>query len=132
MQVLLISAATILLPLAGGPAQAQYVGPAFNPNLTVRQMLSTAADDAHVVLRGRLVRRINHEKYLFDDGTGQVRVDIESHLFPHGTPISDQALVEIAGEFDREIIGSSEVDVASLRVLNGSPAHARTEATPTR
>ncbi|MFU1983753.1 NirD/YgiW/YdeI family stress tolerance protein [Bordetella hinzii] len=128
LRLLLINAAAILLSLAGGQATAQYVGPAFDPNLTVRQMLSSAADDVYVVLRGRLVRRINDEKYLFDDGTGQVRVDIESHLFPHGTPINDQTQIEISGEFDREIIGTSEVEVKSLRVVEGGPAQSRPAA----
>lgn len=132
LRLLPVNAAAILLSLAGGQAVAQYVGPAYDPKLTVRQMLSTAADDAYVVLRGRLVRRINDEKYLFDDGSGQVRVDIESHLFPQGTPINDQTQVEISGEFDREIMGTSEVEVKSLRVLERGPAQPGPAAKPPR
>ncbi len=129
LRLLLIKTA-VLLSLAGGQSMAQYVGPAFDPNLTVRQMLSTAPDDAHVVLRGRLVRRINDEKYLFDDGTGQVRVEIDAHLFPQGSPINDQTQIEISGEFDRELMGTSEVEVKALRVVEGSPAQAKPAATP--
>ncbi|CAJ49436.1 YgiW/YdeI family stress tolerance OB fold protein [Bordetella avium] len=104
------------------PASAQYVGPQVNPNMSISQMMKNAPDDAHVTLRGHLVRQINHEKYLLDDGTGQIRVEIDPHLFPRGTPVGPQTLVEVSGELDRELVGLSEVDVKSLRIIQDGAA----------
>ncbi|MFY4259595.1 NirD/YgiW/YdeI family stress tolerance protein [Achromobacter xylosoxidans] len=114
-----------VLLIASHGALAQYGGPTAAKHLTVSQLLASAPDDAHVVLRGRLVQKLSNDVFLLDDGSGQVRVEIDAHLFPRGVTVDATTEVEVEGEFDRELIGPSEVDVSVLRIMapnQGRPA----------
>jgi len=73
-----------------------------------------------VTLRGHILKKISHDKYIFADSTGQIRIDIDDKYFPYGTPISPTTLVEITGEIDKEFMSSPEVDVKKIIVV--SPA----------
>jgi len=98
-------------------AAAQYSGPVVNQASTVKQMLAYGTDDQYVTLKGRLIARLSHDKYTFDDGSAQVQVDIPSRLFPLGVTIDASTLIQITGEFDKERFGTSEIEVKHLVVV---------------
>jgi uncharacterized protein (TIGR00156 family) len=112
------AAAALLL---GAPAvmHAQYVGPSASPELRqVAAVLKDGRDDQRVRLQGRLVRHVGSDKYLFSDGSGEIRVEIDHDVFPR-VPIGDATRVEIVGEVEKDFLESPEIDVERLEVLAG-------------
>jgi len=72
-------------------------------------------DDAPVILRGTILRFLGDERYLFSDNTGTIVVEIDDKLWI-GFSVSENELVEIRGEVDRELL-RVEIDVKSIRKL---------------
>ncbi|TKC79076.1 NirD/YgiW/YdeI family stress tolerance protein [Trinickia terrae] len=101
-------------------ASAQYAGPnAATAVTSVKALHEHARDDQYVTLQGRIVSKIGGDDYLFADDTGQVKVEIEPHLFPAGRPIDDKTRVRITGKFDKEWVSKhSEIEVDQLTVLD--------------
>ncbi|MDR2443469.1 MAG: YgiW/YdeI family stress tolerance OB fold protein [Deltaproteobacteria bacterium] len=121
MKTLLLAVASILMMAA--PALAQggvkgatgggFTGP--GPGLdTVAQAL-TYRDDTTVMLQGNIVRHLGSDKYLFEDQTGTITVDIDNRKW-EGQNVTPQSKVEIHGEIDKDW-SSIEVDVDSIKVL---------------
>ncbi|GAB3130564.1 NirD/YgiW/YdeI family stress tolerance protein [Novispirillum itersonii] len=109
-----VAVAAMMIPVA---AVAQYTGPgATAVHQTVKAVLADGRDDQPVVLRGRLVKQLSSDKYMFADDTGQIRVEIDRHLFA-AQPVSDSTPIELRGEVEAEYLQSPEVDVDSLLVL---------------
>ena len=80
------------------------------------EILKNPVDDQAVVLRGFILSKVDKEKYMFSDGTGQIRVDIDSRLFPF-EKIDDKVKVELRGEVEKEFMETPEIDVDVLTVL---------------
>jgi len=110
----LIGGLALFQPAVG---QAQYTGPStHHAPATVAEILKNPVDDQDVVLRGHLLRKVGNEKYIFSDGTGEIRVEIEAEDFPP-EQIDDKAQVEIRGEVEKDFLESPEIDVEVLRKL---------------
>ena len=116
------AAATAALGLAlgfAGTSLAQYTGPsATKPAATTRyasvaEILKNPVEDIRVKLNGQLVRKIGKEKYLFSDGTGEIRVDIDDERFPKAK-IDEKTRVTIEGEVEKDFMQSPEIDVATV------------------
>lgn len=98
--------------------QAQFVGgQATTAPSTVAEILKSGYDDQRVVLRGQILRRVYGDKYVFSDGTGEIRVDIDQEEWPAGQPINEKTNVEIIGKVDVDWGRVTEVDVKVLRVV---------------
>jgi uncharacterized protein (TIGR00156 family) len=96
--------------------QAQYVGPSTQKTpLTVAEVLKNPVDDQNVVLRGHLLKKVGNEKYLFSDGTGEIRVEIEAEDFPV-QKIDDKTLIVIRGEVESDFLKSPEIDVDTITI----------------
>lgn len=97
-------------------AQAQYVGPSTQKApMTVADVLKKPVDDQNVVLRGHLIKKVGHEKYLFSDGSGEIRVAIEAEDFPV-QKIDDKTLIVIRGEVENDFLQSPEIDVDMISI----------------
>ncbi|WP_257265130.1 YgiW/YdeI family stress tolerance OB fold protein [Endozoicomonas sp. ONNA2] len=70
-----------------------------------------------VVLKGHLVRKLKHESYLFNDGTGEITADIDDNVFPP-QPVNASTKVELIGEVDVDRLSGVEIDVKSLRIIS--------------
>ena len=66
-------------------------------------------------LRGKLLRQVGYEKYLFSDGTGEVLVEIDDELFL-GRTVGEARPVELRGEVDSDFMETVEVEVDSLQL----------------
>ena len=96
--------------------QAQYVGPSTQKApTTVADVLKNPVDDQNVVLRGHLIKKVGNEKYLFSDGTGEIRVEIEAEDFPV-QKIDDKTLIVIRGEVENDFLKSPEIDVEMISI----------------
>ena len=75
--------AAILTAVVASSASAQYVGPSSaQPVRSVLEVTKNPVDDTEVILRGFLIKKLGDENYLFSDGTGEIRVEIDSEDFP--------------------------------------------------
>lgn len=99
------------------PYVPAYTGPSAVPTMTVAQALARARDDEYVTLRGKIVQYLGDENYMFADSTGSIHVEIDRKKFPHGQQVGADTPVEITGEFDREYVGHSKIDVSTLRIV---------------
>lgn len=100
-------------------ASAQYVGTQArvkNARGTVADILKNGYDDQRVTLRGHVVRHIAEDKYIFTDGTGEIRVDIDYEEWP-AEPVDSKVMVEIVGKVDTDWGRPSEIDVKVLRIV---------------
>ena len=93
--------------------QTGFTGPSTVPMATVKELVDAGRDDQKAVLRGRLVSSNGGDKYTFEDGTGQITVEIDRHLF-QGT-VDPKTGVELIGELERDS-RKLEFDVDQLRL----------------
>lgn len=84
---------------------------------TVAQALN-APDDAYCVLEGNIISHAprGHERYIFQDATGKMTVEIDDKLFA-GRTVTPQDKVRLHGEIDLKKRGDRELDVDVLEVL---------------
>jgi len=116
IQMSIALAATSLLAFTSG-ASAQYAGPSSKAGpRSVAEILKNPVDDQSVVLSGYILRQVGNEKYIFSDGTAEIRVDIDAKLFP-AQKIDDKVKVELRGEVEKEFMETPEIDVDVLTVL---------------
>lgn len=109
----------IVLPLLAAlalPAAAQYTGPGAQAPVQSVAAVAAAKDDAVVDMTGFIVRQLTAGKYLFSDGKEQIRVEIDSEVFPR-QPINEKTRVRIRGELEKDFLESPEVDVKLVEVL---------------
>ena len=76
--------------------------------VTVRQV-NEMRDDVPVVVKGKIVKRVGDEKYLFEDETDSITVEIDDEDW-RGQTISPSDTVKLYGDVDRGIF-STEIDV---------------------
>ena len=99
-------------------SHAQYSGPnAASIATTVKQLQDVGKDDQQVRLQGYILQNLGDEKYMFADDTGQILVEIDHDRWPAGQTINEKTKVELVGEYDKEIIGRSKVDVDGITVI---------------
>lgn len=95
-----------------------YTGPANTAVrlVTVKQAQSMA-DDTYVTMRGKVVQHIKSDKYMFQDSTGQIVVEIDDDLW-YGLTLGPNDTVEIIGEIDRDgPWGKVDVDVKNIKKI---------------
>lgn len=94
-------------------AQAKYVGPTNNSGGTISDILKNPLDDQRVILNGFIIKKIGHEKYLFKDETGEIRIDIDDEKMP-AVRIDHTSKVQIHGDVDVENHRSPQIDVDAI------------------
>lgn len=110
------------LVAALGTASAQYIGPGTSraPN-SLTELLQSPADGQAVQLSGRLLQKLNHNKFLFSDGKSQIRVQINADQFPPQA-IDDKTEVDITGMVEKDFMETPEIDVKTIAVSAKKPA----------
>ena len=71
----------------------------YNQVLPVKKALRMR-DDSVVTVRGKIVRRLSDDKYLFNDSTGQIVVEIDYEDWG-GVSAGPKDILELTGEIDR-------------------------------
>lgn len=95
-----------------------YTGPTNSAaRLTTVKQAKTMADDTYVTLRGKIVNHIKKDKFLFQDNTDSVVVEIDDDLW-YGITVSPTDTVEIIGEVDKDgPWGNVEIDVKNIKKI---------------
>lgn len=111
------------LTMVACSAQAQYSGEvAYKPvavaatvPATVSDLLKAPKDDQLVKFSGKIVKKIADEKYIFSDGTAEIRVDIDDELIAT-VPVDNSTKLTIVGEVDKDGPQDIEIDVKSIKL----------------
>ena len=103
---------------AAKPAPSGYTGPSGAPLMTAKDLLAKGKDDQYVRLKGKLTSHKGDEDYEFTDASGKITVEIDSDRFPQGVTVDHNTLVELTGEFDKEMFGESKLDVEQIKVVS--------------
>ena len=82
--------------------------------VTVKQV-NEMRDDVPVIIRGKIIQRMGDEKYLFEDGTGSITIEIDDDDW-RGQKVSPTDTVNLYGEVDRGLF-STEIDIDYVEKL---------------
>lgn len=99
---------TINVPMSG--AQAETVDKA-----------KTLADDATVVLTGKIISQVagSKDKFIFKDDTGEIQVEIDRKVLGRVRgEINPDTTVRISGKMDKDMGKDLEVEVKTLEIVN--------------
>ena len=79
--------------------------------------LKNIEDDEYITIRGYIVKKIKKEKYLFKDSTGEIILDIDKKINNQLENVDKDTLVEIYGEYEKELFGKDEIDVKRITIV---------------
>jgi uncharacterized protein (TIGR00156 family) len=121
---MIIVAVIVLVIGFAGSSFAGFVGPSVESgkgnatavSMTVKAVLDKPVDDMHIILNGNILKKLSHKKYIFSDGTGEIKIEIDEDVFP-ATQITPQTKVEITGEVERKFFKPVTIDVKSIKIL---------------
>nr|WP_314741706.1 NirD/YgiW/YdeI family stress tolerance protein [uncultured Haemophilus sp.] len=80
--------------------------------ISVQQALK-AADNSMVTLVGNLTQQIDDDEFWFTDGTGQIKVEIERHVW-NGLNVGQNDKVRIFGKLDNEMSDKADIEVIRI------------------
>jgi len=103
-------------PSTNTPSPA-YAGPSSAPVMSAKDLLAKGKDDQYVTLKGKITSHKGGEDYEFTDQSGKMTVEISAKRFPAGQSIDHNTLVELTGEFDKEMFGESTLDVKQIKIV---------------
>lgn len=103
--------------LFGASATAQYVGTTTVPTYrSVADVLKNPVDDAPVTLEGTISKQLGKKKYMFTDGTAEIRIEVDRKHLP-ATPFDEKTRVRIQGDIEKDFMQSPEIDVKDLAIV---------------
>ena len=106
---LLLTAAAVVFST---PAMARNSDGGFVDVNVITVEAKNMNDDAYVILQGYITDRNGEEKYVFQDKTGSITVEIDDDDWD-GVDVSPADLVEIQGEIDKGWT-AVEIDVDTI------------------
>lgn len=89
---------------------------AAQPAISVQQALKTA-DNSMITLVGNITKQIDGDEFLFTDGTEQIKVEIDRHVW-NGLNVGPNDKVRIYGKLDNEAFEKAEVEVLRIEKAN--------------
>ena len=125
-----ISMSVMMVVLAIGSASADFEGPSAPQAVATNQkggfvsgaetivtikQVNEMRDDVPVIIQGKIVQRMGDEKYLFEDGTGSITIEIDDDSW-RGQMVSPSDTVKLYGEVDRGIF-TTEIDIDYVEKL---------------
>jgi uncharacterized protein (TIGR00156 family) len=110
-----ILAAFFLSAFLATSASAQFVGPSKARHLTTVEQAQTARRGQDVILEGFVVKHLRGNYYLFRDATGEMRAEIDRHLW-RNRRVTSETPVRLIGEVDRDV-RELYIDVDRLEIL---------------
>lgn len=82
--------------------------------ITVKQALD-ARDDSYVTVEGKILSQVDDDEYLFADASGQIRVEIDHHIW-RGQNVTKTDTLRLYGEIDKEW-NKTELKVRELSII---------------
>jgi nucleic acid-binding domain protein len=110
----LLSAIAVFLGFSS-MAEAAFVGPTELKPTTVAEVKSLP-DETSVVLQGYIEKQLGGEDYLFKDGSGDIKVEIDAKKWG-GLTVTPKDKVEIRGEVDTHKHKPTDIEVDTIHLL---------------
>ena len=120
IMALLLSLALAVPAFAGfeGPnaSTGGFAGPG-PQTITKAAQVQNALDDTTCTLEGNILERLSKNKYVFQDDSGKITVEIGQRIFGSNR-VTPETRVRLTGEVDHKKQGSAnEVDVRYLEIV---------------
>ena len=120
IMALLLSLALAVPAFAGfeGPnaSTGGFAGPG-PQTLTKAAQVQNALDDTPCTLEGNILERLSKNKYVFQDDSGKITVEIGQRIFGPNR-VTPETRVRLTGEVDHKKQGrANEVDVRYLEIV---------------
>ena len=100
-------------PHQAAPALGGFVGG--NEAIVTVKQVKEMRDDVPVIVQGHIVQRMGDEKYLFEDATDSVTVEIDDKDW-RGQTVTPSDTVKLYGEVDAGMF-KTEIDVGYVEKL---------------
>lgn len=104
-----------LLLFISSTSFAQFAGPSVSGRERTVEQASNARVGSYITLTGNIIAHQRGDYYTFRDGTGTIRVEIESNVWQNRN-ITPDTKVRLLGEVDRGVAGRY-IWVKSLDVI---------------
>lgn len=72
-------------------------------------------DDTPVIIQGNILQRMGDEKYLFQDSTGSITIEIDDDDW-RGLTVTPNDTVKLMGEVDAGLF-NTEIDIDSVQIV---------------
>ena len=115
-----IASAVILLPtiaMANGQGDLNRNGGVrFNGPVevtSVAELKGIKLGETDAIVEGNILRQIQHDKFLFSDGTGEMVIEIDDDI-RLGQSIDEKTRLRLSGEFEK---WDNEMEVERLEIL---------------
>ena len=72
-------------------------------------------DDTPVIIQGNILQRMGNEKYLFQDSTGSITVEIDDDDW-RGLTVTPNDTVKLMGEVDAGLF-NTEIEIESIQIV---------------
>jgi uncharacterized protein (TIGR00156 family) len=85
----------------------------------VKAVINKSKNYDSVVLTGKLIKQIDDDEFIFQDETGEIKVEIESYVWSHidsNMPILNTK-IRILAIVDKELFDKTELEVSRIRLL---------------
>lgn len=106
-----ILTASLLAACSQNAPQNQVFGQTTNSVMNIAQV-KNQYDDAIVTFTGKIVRQVDGEEYIVADQTGEIRVEIDHHVW-NGVNVTSADTIRIHGKVDKETF-ETQVDARSV------------------
>lgn len=104
----------LMLPMV---ATSGYQGPVKEKYYTsIADVLADPIDDWAILLEGRITLHEGGEYYRFNDGTGEIRIEIESDDMPF-RPFDENTVVRIFGEIEDNQMRAPTIEVDRVEIV---------------
>ncbi len=97
-------------------AYAGFEGPGAPAAVTTVVSINDLNDDDTVTLEGNLLRKIQKERYLFKDKTGEIEVEIDDKKL-RDIKVTPETPIRITGEVDKDWFSIS-VEADSVEIID--------------
>lgn len=84
--------------------------------ISVAKAKSTA-DKSVVTLQGKIVKQVDEDEYIFTDGTAEMKVEIDQHIW-RGVDVNSQNTLRITGIIDNDVMEKTTLDVTEVVKLD--------------
>lgn len=110
------STAQLISPTNNDKGKGGFQGPSKSKRI-MRDVISAlnASDDSKIQLTGRITMSVGEEKYIFEDPTGDITVEIDDDIWL-GRTITPETNIVIRGEVEKDW-NKISIDVDSLDVI---------------
>ena len=117
-KVLFLSTALIcsLAALASAQMKGGFSGNTDNITITTVNQVENLPDETYVTMQGNITSQVGHEKYMFKDETGTLKIEIDDDDW-HGLTVSAEDKIQIQGEVDKSWTKPTKIEVDSIQII---------------